>query len=110
PAAQRGDREDRLLRVRAALRRADHLRLRRRGRLRALARGAQLRMLRSQPEVCFEVDRIDSLRDWQSVVAMGTFSELEAREAEVAMDLLKRRLAPLVASATGTPDGLHHSS
>jgi uncharacterized protein len=72
--------------------------------------GLKLRMMRSHPEVCFEVDRMDSLSDWQSVIAIGTFSELEAKEAEIAMKLLKRRLAPLVASTTSMPDGLHHTS
>jgi nitroimidazol reductase NimA-like FMN-containing flavoprotein (pyridoxamine 5'-phosphate oxidase superfamily) len=72
--------------------------------------GLKLRMMRSQPDVCFEVDRMDSLSNWTSVIALGRFSELEAREAELAMGLLRRRLAPLVASATSDPDGLHHAS
>ena len=44
------------------------------------------------------------------MIALGTFSELEAREAEIAMELLRRRLAPLVPSATSVPDGRLHSS
>jgi nitroimidazol reductase NimA-like FMN-containing flavoprotein (pyridoxamine 5'-phosphate oxidase superfamily) len=72
--------------------------------------GLKLRMMRSRPAVCFEVDRVDSPTSWRSVVALGTFSELEAREAEVAMELLRRRFAPLVASATSRPDGLSHPS
>jgi nitroimidazol reductase NimA-like FMN-containing flavoprotein (pyridoxamine 5'-phosphate oxidase superfamily) len=72
--------------------------------------GLKLRMMRSHPTVCFEVDRLDDLASWQSVIATGTFSELEAREAEVAMQLLRRRLAPLVPSATSVPDGRPHPS
>jgi uncharacterized protein len=72
--------------------------------------GLKLRMMRSHPTVCFEVDRFESLSSWKSVIAIGTFSELEAREAETAMELLRRRLAPLVASATSAPDGHLHPS
>ena len=72
--------------------------------------GLKLRMMRSHPTVCFEVDRMDDLANWQSVIAIGTFSELEAKEAELAMQLLRRRLAPLVPSATSVPDGLTHPS
>ena len=67
--------------------------------------GLKLRMMRSHPTVCFEVERFESPSSWQSVIALGTFSELEPPEAEIAMKLLRRRLAPLVASATSAPDG-----
>ena len=44
------------------------------------------------------------------MIALGTFSELEPPEADIAMELLRRRLAPLVASATSAPDGPLHTS
>ena len=72
--------------------------------------GLKLRMMRSHPTVCFEVERFESPSSWQSVIALGTFSELEPPEAEIAMELLRRRLAPLVASATSAPDGPLHAS
>ena len=72
--------------------------------------GLKLRMMRSHPSVCFEVDRTEALSSWRSVIAYGTFSELEAEQAAVAMGLLRRRLGPLVPSATSVPDGLHHTS
>ena len=72
--------------------------------------GLKLRMMRSHPSVCFEVDRMDGLSDWRSVIAMGTFSELQAKQAEMAMELLRRRIGPLVPSATSVPDGLTHAS
>ena len=72
--------------------------------------GLKLRMMRSHPTVCFEVDRMNDLTSWQSVIAIGTFSELEAKAAELAMQLLRRRLAPLVPSATSAPDGHLHPS
>ena len=72
--------------------------------------GLKLRMMRSHPTVCFEVERFESPSSWQSVIALGTFSELEPPAAEIAMQLLRRRLAPLVASATSAPDGRWHPS
>jgi len=72
--------------------------------------GLKLRMMRSHPTVCFEVERFESPSSWQSVIALGSFSELEPPEAEIAMELLRRRLAPLVASATSAPDGPLHAS
>ena len=72
--------------------------------------GLKLRAMRSNPRVCFEVDHMESLTEWKSVIAMGTFSELEQRESELAMELLRRRLAPLVPSATSVPDGHLHPS
>ena len=72
--------------------------------------GLKLRMMRSHPSVCFEVDRMDGLSDWRSVIAMGTFSELPERQSETAMELLRRRIGPHVPSATSFPDGLTHVS
>ena len=72
--------------------------------------GLKLRMMRSHPTVCFEVERFESPSSWQSVIALGTFSELEPPAADIAMQLLRRCLAPLVASATSAPDGPWHPS
>ena len=72
--------------------------------------GLKLRMMRMHPTVCFEVDRMDCPSNWRSVIAIGTFSELEKNEADIAMQLLGRRLAPLVPSATSLPDGRLHAS
>jgi nitroimidazol reductase NimA-like FMN-containing flavoprotein (pyridoxamine 5'-phosphate oxidase superfamily) len=66
------------------------------------ADGMKLRMMRANPEVCFQVDHRTSLSDWQSVIAWGTFEELQGGEATRAMDLLLDRLLPLLASE-GTP-------
>lgn len=59
--------------------------------------GAKLRMLRANPEVCFEVDHIDSLTRWQSVIAWGRFEELHGADAEQALHLLVARVARHIA-------------
>ncbi len=65
------------------------------------ADGLKVRMMRSNPDVCFEVDRIENLANWESVIARGTFEELRGEAALRAMDLLIERLRPLTTSATG---------
>lgn len=48
-------------------------------------------MMRKNPAVCFEVDRVEDLGNWRSVIATGLFEELTGREALVAMDVLISR-------------------
>ena len=59
--------------------------------------GLKLRMLRANPAVCFEVDHIESLTNWQSVIAWGQFEELHGAEADRAVRLIAERIKPLVA-------------
>lgn len=58
--------------------------------------GAKLRAMRADPHVCFEVEHVDNLANWQSVIGWGTFEELDGEDAEVGMHLLVDRLMPLV--------------
>lgn len=60
--------------------------------------GMKLHMMRVNPEICFQVDQIKNLADWQSVVAWGTFEELHGEESAEAMRLLTQRLTMLIAS------------
>jgi nitroimidazol reductase NimA-like FMN-containing flavoprotein (pyridoxamine 5'-phosphate oxidase superfamily) len=63
----------------------------------------KIRMLRVNPEVCFEVDHVDSLSNWQSVIAWGRFEELEGEEANLAEQQLIERIRPLLGAATDQP-------
>jgi nitroimidazol reductase NimA-like FMN-containing flavoprotein (pyridoxamine 5'-phosphate oxidase superfamily) len=56
------------------------------------AEGRKLAIMRENPEVCFEVDRIESLHSWRSVVARGWFEELSGADAVAALQLLLGRL------------------
>ena len=69
------------------------------------AMGQKIRMMRSSPDVCFEVDDIDDLANWRSVIAQGRYEELAGDLAIAAMNLLRSRLAPLTASETAGPAG-----
>ena len=57
------------------------------------AEGRKVRMMRKNPDVCFEVDRVEDVGNWKSVIAEGRFHELGGREALEAMDVLIARFA-----------------
>lgn len=65
--------------------------------------GLKVRLMRLNPSVCFEVDRMTNLANWKSVVARGTFEELHGPDAVTAMDLLIARLMSIVRSETSVP-------
>lgn len=56
--------------------------------------GKKITMMRANPRVCFEVDRTHGLRNWESVIAFGTYEELAGEEAERAMLALVARFEP----------------
>jgi hypothetical protein len=63
-------------------------------------------MMRRNPSVCFEVDRVEALLTWKSVIAWGTYRELAGPEAERALDLLVQRLLRVAAATRRTRAGL----
>ncbi len=65
--------------------------------------GMKLRMMREHPDVCIEVDHMDDLANWKSVIAWGRFEELFGVEAIKAMQKLVLRMAPLMTSETAVP-------
>lgn len=65
--------------------------------------GMKIRMMRKNPEVCFEVDRVEDAANWRSVIAWGRFEELRGTDAIRAMDLWIERFAGLVVSETSHP-------
>ncbi len=64
------------------------------------ANGLKLRMMRQNPLVCVEVDHVDNLANWRSVVARGRFEELFGPAATAALVLLRERLRPFIVSET----------
>ena len=43
------------------------------------AEGLKIRMMRTNPNVCFQVDQRENLANWRSVIAWGVFEELDFR-------------------------------
>lgn len=44
--------------------------------------GMKVMMMRKNPNVCFQVDQVDDLTNWRSVVLWGTFEELKTPAAQ----------------------------
>lgn len=65
--------------------------------------GRKVRMMRADPEVCFEVDVVEDLARWRSVVAMGTYEELHGEAAQHGMQVLMQRFLPLMTHEGATP-------
>ncbi len=62
--------------------------------------GTKLKMLRKNKNVCFEVDTMTDMRNWQSVIVYGKFEELKNKTAEKAREILFGRVFTLMTSST----------
>ena len=54
--------------------------------------GQKVDMMRTNPSVCFEVDRYDGPGSWRSVVAQGRYEELDEEGVARARTLLVERM------------------
>jgi nitroimidazol reductase NimA-like FMN-containing flavoprotein (pyridoxamine 5'-phosphate oxidase superfamily) len=71
--------------------------------------GMKVQMMRKNPNVCFEVDSIETMINWRCVVAWGKFEELDNEtERSKALKILNDRLMPYLLSETMRPHGLAH--
>lgn len=72
--------------------------------------GMKIDMMRKNPEVCIEIDAMQNMANWQSVIAKGKFEELTDKESQMkGMKFLIDKLKPLMASETAQPShGLAH--
>lgn len=64
------------------------------------ADGQKLRMMRANPRVCLQVDHIEDLAHWVSVIVWGEFEELADDAEKEAMRLFLERMEPLQVSET----------
>ena len=62
--------------------------------------GTKLEMMRKNPNVCFQVDVILNMANWQSVLVFGVFKELKGKAAKQARIYLHDRVLPLMTSST----------
>ena len=68
------------------------------------ALGHKINMMRKNPNVCFEVDEIESIFRWKSVIAWGKFEEItDIDEKQQAMQAIIHRIMPLVTTPAGHP-------
>jgi nitroimidazol reductase NimA-like FMN-containing flavoprotein (pyridoxamine 5'-phosphate oxidase superfamily) len=64
--------------------------------------GMKMRFIRTNPRVCFQVDHVENIANWQSAIVQGTFEELNDGDADKAIVLLKSRILPSVANHSAT--------
>jgi len=63
--------------------------------------GMKLDIMRRNPVVCFEVDKLHDMANWQSVVAHGRFEELtDPALRQDALRKLHERVLPVISSET----------
>ncbi|GAB2806600.1 pyridoxamine 5'-phosphate oxidase family protein [Ferruginibacter profundus] len=67
--------------------------------------GLKLQLLRKNPNVCFEVDTMTDMRNWESVVIYGRFEELSGEDADKARAVLFGHIFTLKTSSTINPYG-----
>ena len=61
------------------------------------AKGMKIDLMQKNPEVCFEVDDIKEITNWQSVIAWGKFEEITAmEEKQNIMQKLTDRMTPYI--------------
>ena len=66
--------------------------------------GLKIRMMRKNPQVCFEVDEMKNLENWKSIIAWGEYQELtDERDRYYAMKLFVDRMMHLKISETAIP-------
>ena len=63
--------------------------------------GLKISMMRKNPNVCFQVDSMEDMADWKSVIAWGTFEELiSEEERNEGLKILISRILPAISSET----------
>lgn len=63
--------------------------------------GLKIDGMRQNPDVCFEVENLKDMANWQTVIAWGKFEELkESDEQNKALQLLLDRQLPIISSST----------
>ena len=66
--------------------------------------GMKINMMRKNPEVCFEVEAVQNIFNWQSVIVWGRFEELtDIHEKEKVMQKLSDRIMSLTNNKKAHP-------
>ena len=71
----------------------------------ASVEGRKTRLMRQNPQVCFEVDERREGGGWRSVIADGTYVELDEAGSERALELLARRFGRARGTRPPAADG-----
>ncbi|MGP1994220.1 pyridoxamine 5'-phosphate oxidase family protein [Zobellia laminariae] len=72
--------------------------------------GMKIDMMRKNPMVCFEVDDLENMSNWRSVIAWGKFEELKTSEQrKEGMNVLMDRVLPFITGETTISHSLRDS-
>ncbi len=67
-------------------------------------KGMKIDIMRKNPDVCFQVDAIDDLLNWESVITWGKFEEIfDMQEKTLVMQKILNRVIPLMKGDTAQP-------
>jgi len=62
--------------------------------------GMKVSAMRDRPHVCFEVDEIQDMAKWKSVITWGDYEELQGEDSKRGFEVMLHQLAPYATSAT----------
>jgi hypothetical protein len=65
--------------------------------------GLKVTMMRGNPVVCFEVDHVHNMANWQSVIVFGEYQEMKGKKAEEIVQSIASRVHPFSTSETAVP-------
>ena len=64
----------------------------------------KIKMMNKNPQVCFQVDQIENMNSWRSVILWGEYERLDKdREQELARQILNDQIGPLSTGETVVP-------
>jgi uncharacterized protein len=67
--------------------------------------GSKISAMRKHQEVCFQIDNIDNLANWRSIIVWGKFEEVRSMAAQTKVrTLFQERLEPIIQGETVSPD------
>ena len=68
------------------------------------AKGMKINIMRKNPDVCFQVDDIQDLENWESVIAWGKFEEIfDMHQKTHVMQMLINKVMPLMKNESSQP-------
>lgn len=63
--------------------------------------GMKIQMMRKNPKICFQVDKMEDMANWKSVIVWGKYEELASMdERSLGLKILMDRVLPIVSSET----------
>lgn len=63
--------------------------------------GLKISMMRKNPNVCFQIDQMENMANWQSVIVWGVYEELtKVAERNKGLEILQSRVLPTISSET----------